>query len=121
MSPKELRYGKNIANKVFFVKVLDELGIDKKYLGYYLLIELMEILINHEKRIKSFSSEVYPIIAVKYGKTSCTIERNIRSLISKCWNIDMMEKLNTYYPDGKNPSCQAFIYLVKNYIMQKIS
>ena len=121
MSAKELKYGKNIETKVFFVKQLDELGISKRYLGYYLLVELMEIMINQDRRIKSFSAEVYPKIAVKYGKTSCTIERNIRSLIEKCWNMDLMEKLNTYYPDGKCPSCQSFVYLIKNYIIKKIS
>ena len=121
MSPNELRYGKNMENKIFFVKILDELGINKRYLGYYLLIEMMEIMVNNEKRIKSFSSEIYPLIALKYGKTSCTVERNIRSLIEKCWNRDLMEKLNTYYPEGIKPPCQTFIYLVKNYITNKIS
>ena len=120
MSPKEVRYGSNIAGKVYFVKQLDELGFQKKYIGYYLLIELMEILINQERRIVSFSKEVYPLIARKYGKTDCTIERNIRSLINKSWNKDLMEKLGTYYPEERKPTCREFVYLVKNYIVYKI-
>ena len=120
MSAKELRYGQNVANKVYFVKVLDELGIQRKYMGYYLLIELMEVLVNQDKKITSFSQQVYPIIAEKYGKTACTVERNIRSLIEKNWSYDLMTKLNVYYVDGERPTCREFIYLVKNYILKQI-
>ena len=120
MFTKEIKYGKNIQTKIFFVKKLDELGISKKYLGYFLLVEIMEILINQNKKIISFSKEVYPQIALKYGKTVCTIERNIRNLIDKCWNEEMMEKLNVYYVENKKPTCREFVYLDKNYITKTI-
>ncbi len=120
MTAKEMKYGETIASKVFFIKVLDELGIQRKYMGYYLLIELMEVLVNQEKRVKSFSQEVYPIIAEKYGKTACTVERNIRNLIQKSWNEELMLKLNVYYVDNEKPTCREFIYLVKNYILKCI-
>ena len=120
MNTKEQKYGQRVANKVYFVKVLDELGIQRKYMGYYLLIELMEILINQEMRITSFSKQVYPMIAEKYGKTACTIERNIRSLIEKNWCYDLMIKLNVYFVGDKKPTCREFIYLVRNYILKQI-
>lgn len=120
MGSKEKKYGGIIANKIFFVKGLDELGIGKKYLGYYLLVELMEVLINQDIKTKSFSKDVYPQIAQKYGKTACTVERNIRSLINKCWSLELMEKLNVYYDDGEKPTCRNFVYLVKNYIVNKV-
>ncbi len=120
MFTKEIKYGKNIETKIFFVKKLDELGISKKYLGYFLLVELMEILINQSRRVVSFSRDVYPQIANKFGKTVCTIERNIRNLIDKCWNIEMMEKLNVYYVEDEKPTCREFVYLVKNYVEKSI-
>jgi len=120
MTTKELKYGKNIEKNIYFIKQLENLGINKKYTGFYLLIEIMQILINEEKRVISFSKEVYPIIAEKYGKTDCTIERNIRSLIEKCWCKDIMVKLNVYYPEETKPTCREFIYLVKNYITKQI-
>lgn len=120
MTTKEIKYKDKIANKVFFIKILDELGIQRKYMGYYLLIELMEVLINQEKRVRSFSHEVYPIIAEKYGKTSCTIERNIRNLIEKNWCDELMEKLNVFYAEDQKPTCREFVYLVKNYILRRI-
>ena len=120
MNTKELKYGQSIEKKVYFVKKLDELGIQRKYTGYYLLIELMEILINQETKVNSFSKEVYPMIADKFGKTSCTIERNIRSLIKNSWCDDLMVKLNVYYVGLKRPTCREFIFLIKNYILKQI-
>ena len=121
MSPKEIKYGGHISNKIFFVKQLDNLGIKKKYLGYYSLVELMDILINKDVDIKSFSKEVYPFIANKYGKTTCTIERNLRNVIQQCWCFELMEKLNCYYAENDKPTCREFVYLVKEYILKQIS
>ena len=120
MSSAEIKYGDKVANNVYFVKQLDNLGINKKYIGYYLLIEIMDLLINQERRINSFSKEVYPLIAKKYGKSDCTIERNIRSLIERYWSKELMEKLNVYYPEMHKPSCRDFIFLIKNYITIQI-
>ena len=120
MSPKEMKYKDNVAGNIFFLKQLDNLGIDRKYTGFYLLVEIMQVLINEEKRIKSFSKQVYPKIAEKYGKTNCTVERNIRNLIEHCWCKEMMIQLNTFFPEGKRPTCGEFVYLIKNYIKEQI-
>lgn len=120
MSPKEVKYGNKIANNIFFIRQLDNLGIDKKYLGYYLMVEIMQIMINQEIRIKSFSKQVYPIIAKKFNKTECTIERNIRNLINKCWNDKLKLKLNIFWPKEEKPCCKEFIYMIKNYITLQI-
>ena len=120
MSPKELKYGKEIERGIYFSKQLDNLGVYRKYTGYYLLVEILRILINSEHKIVSFSKEIYPFVASKYGKTDCTIERNIRSLIQKCWTFEMMEKLKTYYPENIKPTCREFISLIVNYIEEQI-
>ena len=121
MSPKEMRYGCKVENKVYFVKCLDELKILKIYTGYYLLVEIMDIMINQGVNSGSFSRLIYPHVAEKYGKSDCTIERNIRSLINKCWDDELMRKLKTYYPDTRKPTCREFIFLVKNYIVNAIT
>lgn len=120
MTAKEIRYKDKISSSVYFAKQLDSLGFQRKYTAYYLLIEIMNVLINDELRVKSFSKQVYPGIAKKYGKTECTIERNIRNLINVSWSKDLMVKLNVYYPEDKKPTCCEFIYMVKNYITKQI-
>lgn len=120
MNTKEKKYSSKVAGKIYFIKQLNSLGLSNKYTGYYMIIEIIQILINEEVRVKSFSKEVYPVIAKKYGKTPCTVERNIRNLIEKSWNYDLMVKLNVYYPQEYKPTCCDFIYMIKNYIAMQI-
>lgn len=120
MTAKEIRYGHTVAGKIFFMKQFDELGIKKRYMGYYIMIEIMQILINEDSRVVSFSRQVYPIIAKIFSKNVCTIERNIRNLVDKCWSKEMMIKINLQVKDGEKPTCTDFIYMVKNYILRQI-
>ena len=120
MNTKEAKFETKLADKLFFAKQLDNLGLERKYTGYYLLIDIMQILINEGKRVSSFSKEVYPIVSKRYNVSECTIERNIRSIICKCWSKDMIMKLNIFRIEEDRPTCCEFIYMVKNYILQQI-
>ena len=118
MTAKEKRYIDKVANNLFFVNQLDCLGISRRYLGFYMLIDIMQLMINEGIAVFSFSKQIYPVVAEKYNKTVWTVERNIRNIIDKCWNMDLMTKLNVYMID--KPSCCDFIYAVKTYIMKQI-
>lgn len=120
MNTKEKIYGKNVKAYVYFIKQLDNLGIEKKYIGYYLLVEIMQIMINEDRCITSFSKQLYPRIAEKFNKTECTVERNIRNLINKCWNYNLMAKLEIYFQPEKKPTCRQFIYIVKDYMAKQL-
>ena len=118
MNTKELKYGDKIASNIYFKRQLDYLGLKNKYVGYYLLVDIMQLMINEEIRVTSFSKQIYPVVAKKFNLTDCTIERNIRSLINKCWDTAIMVKLNIYMPN--KPCCRDFIYLIKNFIVEQI-
>ncbi|MBQ8615406.1 MAG: sporulation initiation factor Spo0A C-terminal domain-containing protein [Clostridia bacterium] len=120
MTSKERKYGTIIADKVYFIKQLDSLGIDKNYTGYFMLVDIESMLVNQKDRVFSFSKEIYPIVAKKYNKAEFTVERNIRNLIDKCWTMELMEKLNHYLPDGQKPTCRDFIYMIKNFIIYQL-
>lgn len=121
MTSKEKIYGKIIADKVFFIKILDDLKIDKHYTGYYMLIEILDVIINQEPNmVPSFSKDIYPHVALKFNKKVCTIERNIRNLIDKCWDVEMMHKLKIFLIDGDKPKCRDFVFTVKNYIITQL-
>lgn len=120
MNNKERKYGKILTDYIYFAKQLDNLGFSRKYLGFYMLIEIMNMLINQNVRIVSFSKQVYPSVAEKFQKTSCTVERNIRSLIKKSWNLELMKKINRYYPEGQNPTCRDFLFMIKNHITSQM-
>lgn len=121
MTAKELKYQANIDDKFYFVKKLNLLGIEKRYMGYFFLIEIMNILINEmPDRVVSFSRQVYPLVAERYHVSVCSIERDIRNVIEKSWSFDMMTKLKVYYSNNQKPTCRDFIFMIKNYMVRQL-
>ena len=116
MSNKERKYSNILNDYIFFAKQLDNLGFSRRYLGYYMILEIINILVNENVRVVSFTKQVYPLVASRFQKSCCTIERNIRSLIDKSWNMDLMVRLNRYFPEDKKPSCRDFLFMIKNHI-----
>ena len=108
-----------IKNK-FLVLELDRIGIDskyKEYLGYSLLLEILDLLITNKFIFDSFYKGVYPIIAKRHKKKDCTIERNIRNLINHLWKDEDGVIHNMF---ELKPSCCKFIYAVKNLVIKDI-
>ncbi len=120
MSVKDVKFSSVLNENIFFVKMLRELGISSRYLGFYFLIDILDMLINKKMVVKSFSKEVYPIIAQKYNMKECTIERNIRNLIDKSWSQKIKHKVKGLWFNQEKPTCCKFIYIVKNYIVMQI-
>ena len=121
MCKKFDRFGNLIQGNKYFINQLNELGLKQTFTGYYYVVDILDITINQGVKEKSFSKYVYPIIAKKYGKSECTIERNIRNLIDKTWCESMQIKLNSYWNKTEKPSCKKLIYIIKSYIMDMIS
>ena len=121
MCKKYDRYGKLIQGNKYFISQLNYLGFRKNYTGYYYLVDILDILINQGARVKSFSRQVYPIIAEKYNKSECTIERNIRNLIDKNWTEKTQKKLKDVWNKPTKPACRDFIIMIKTYILSQIA
>lgn len=117
MTTKEVKFGKLISGKVYIARQMELLGFDKRYTGFFMLVDILDILINNtNERIVSFTRQVYPIVAKRFNVNDYTIERNIRNLIDKCWNCDLLEKLNLDLSIDCKPKCQHFIFITKNYL-----
>ena len=121
MTTKEKLYGDVVKDKVYFIKQFDYLGLNKSYTGYFMLIDTVCLLMEIDKRIISFSKEIYPIVANKFNKTSCTVERNIRNLIDKCWSQKLIEKLNLNLKVEEKPVCRELINIIKNYLINTLT
>ncbi|MBR6778945.1 MAG: hypothetical protein IKM43_02190 [Clostridia bacterium] len=121
MCEKEKIYGQILPNYYFIIKILQDLGITKKYMGFYYLAEILNLLINEDLKIRSFSRQVYPMLASKYNKNSCTIERDIRNVISRFWDEQLKNKLKLFWDREDTPSCCEFIYILKNYLVMQIA
>lgn len=114
---KTMKYEDIVAHNYYVMSRIRELGITEQYTGYYFLVDILDQLINESKVVRSFSREVYPVLAKKYNKNDCTIERDIRNIINVLWDYRLKNKLAKFWLKEDKPSCCEFIYIVKNYLV----
>lgn len=121
MGIKADKYRSFLKQHYYFNRKIGELGVTIDFIGFYYLGDIMEILINQGEKVRSFSKQVYPILAQKYNKKECTIERDIRNVINTFWEKSLKEKLNKYWKgEREKPCCQELIYMIKQYIMDSL-
>lgn len=120
MGCKEEKYSPKVQEHLYFAKKLNTLGISKTFTGFYYLVDIMDILINKEEQIKSFSGEVYPLVAANYSKKPCTVERDIRVIINSLWQNKLKDKLAAFWVLERNPRCCEFIYIIKSFLIKDL-
>lgn len=64
---------------------LKNLGITRKYKGFYYLSDAVEIVNLNETALLNVGKQIYSPISIKYNCNSRTIERNIRTVILNAW------------------------------------
>ena len=64
---------------------LENLGITRKYKGYYYLSDTVEIVNINETALLNVGKQIYSPISLKYNCNIRTIERNIRTVILNAW------------------------------------
>lgn len=119
MHTKEKRFGSLVNKSIYFANRLNEIGLSNKYTGYYYLIKILDIVVNGEIKVKSYSRQVYPSVALSFNTSVCTIERNIRSLIKNCWSDEIAKRLR--FKNVKRPTCCRLISLIVKNIFENIS
>ena len=65
--------------------ILENLGITRKYKGYYFLSDAVEIVNLNETALLNVGKYIYSPISLKYNCNGRTIERNIRTVILNAW------------------------------------
>lgn len=94
-------------------KILSELGITTKYLGYEYIKELVLDIICDKRMLKSFNTKLYPKLAIKYNTKINNIERNIRNAINvaveNCKNKELFNKICGKVNSETGPSNKQFV------------
>ncbi len=67
-------------------KIIRQFGITSKYKGYRYLLDAIHIAAENYDECLKVTKDVYPVIAHKYGVTKVSVERDIRTVIEKCWD-----------------------------------
>lgn len=82
-------------------KLLYDLMLPPSYKGYRYLKDAILMLCDDNYVCTSFTKNIYPVIAEKYGSTSQNIEKNIRSAVNKIYAVNSREDLEKAL--GKSP------------------
>lgn len=79
-------------------KIIRQFGITSKYKGYRYLLDAIHIAAENYDECLKVTKDVYPVIAHKYGVTKVSVERDIRTVIEKCWdnNKTYLQELSGY-------------------------
>ncbi len=79
---KKLAQDKINEIKIKTTKILAELGITTKYIGYEYIRELVVQVAEDKRLVQSFNKKLYPKLAMKYNTPINNVERNIRNAIN---------------------------------------
>lgn len=82
-------------------KLLYDLMLPPSYKGYRYMKDAILMLCDDDCVCTSFTKNIYPVIAEKYGSTSQNIEKNIRSAVNKIYAVNSREDLEKAL--GKSP------------------
>lgn len=77
------------------IEIIRKFNITSRYNGYYLLPEAIEIAKDNYGSCIKITKDIYPVLAQRHRIPDKRIERNIRTVIEKCWenNRALMEKI----------------------------
>ena len=102
-------------------KLIRSLGIGATYRGYRYLSYGIYLCLQDENYLLSVSKLLYPQIAHMYCTTSCSVERDLRTIVNVCWergNRDFLQEIALHTLTARPPSGE-FIDILVAYLKQK--
>lgn len=100
-------------------EIIGKLGITSKYRGYFFVTDAIDLAMNtHDKPIK-VTKDIYPYLAKKYKTTPMNIERNVRTVITMCWETNKkgVDEI-AGHPLTYRPTNSQFIDMVAYYLSE---
>lgn len=87
------------------------LGIHATYKSYHFLVMALELTLEDDDRLLYVTKNLYPTIARHYHTNIECIDRNLRTVIRKCWNSQQRGLLQSIasYPLTSCPTVTQFI------------
>lgn len=99
------------------------LGINATYRGYHYLYQAVELALTDEEYLVAITKRMYIDIASYYHIPVSNVERNLRTVITVCWergNRNLLRQIS-YEPLLIKPSAGKFIDILVTYCkLQKI-
>ena len=101
-------------------RLIRTLGIGATYRGYRYLSYGVYLCLQDENYLLSVSKLLYPEIAHAFSTTSCSVERDIRTVVKVCWERGNKVYLQELAMNSLNerPTCGEFIDILVGHIKQ---
>ena len=98
-------------------QTLRSLGITANYRGYHQLCYIVELVAQDEDCLLNMNQRVYIPVAASFHCNPNTLERNIRTLISRVWEVNpnRLSEIAGYQLEWP-PTVTEFIDYVTNYV-----
>ena len=99
-------------------RLLLRLGATPRYIGFDYVIHAIILSLEDSQYLLSVTKELYPDVARKYHTTICSVERDIRTVITTIWKRTP-HLLNQIagYPLTKKPAVGEFIAIMREYFL----
>ena len=99
-------------------KLVRSLGIGGNYQGYRYLLYALSLCLQNEDYLLSVSKLLYPEIAHTYQTSASSVERNLRTVVSVCWergNHPLLESISLC-PLSSKPTIGEFLDILTEYL-----
>mgnify|MGYP003301473213 CR=1 FL=1 len=102
------------------VSDLRSLGIGRQYLGYNITIMAVRMVLTDENRLLCIKQGVFIPLSEQQHCDWRTIERNIRTVIHRAWNVNQTY-LNELagYPLHQEPTVTEFVEMLSAHVLQE--
>lgn len=100
-------------------KTLRPFGITRCYKGLQHAIYAINLAVNDESRMEAVTKEIYMETASHFGCKWTAVERNIRTVVAKAWQVnpELMCQM-AGYPMNCTPKASEFIEIISSYIIR---
>lgn len=102
--------------------VLKALGIRRTYKGYYYIADAVRLVMSDATKLLYISKSLYPEVARIHDTTINCVERDIRTVVSSCWESEYADILAEMAgaPLYRKPTSGEFIDILSSYLLSKI-
>ena len=99
--------------------ILEELGINRAYKGYKHTAYALELVLEDEDRLSAVTKEVYQETARHFHCHWTAVERDIRTVIQRAWQINptLLQKM-AKHPLTNVPKTREFLEIIMKYIQR---
>ena len=96
-------------------------GITRCYKGFHHICFSVHLAVTDDSRLEAITKEIYMETATHFGCTWIAVERNIRTVVSRAWQVNPdLLILMAGYPLDAMPTASEFIEIVASYILRSL-